>query len=114
VLGLLTKHSQRHIAGELCLRVSDTLVVGSLKHSVQYFTDGRGINGTFFDTRTTLPADEVRNSDMLEQGSIAAQVVAAWFDQPTDPENDLALADQIPFLPRREDDYTLRSAVVRH
>jgi hypothetical protein len=49
---------------------------------------------------------------MREQGRIASLVVASWFVNP--PDDDRALADQIPFLPRRAGDYTLRSAVVRH
>jgi hypothetical protein len=36
---------------------------------------------------------------MLEQGRIAAHVVASWFADP--PDDDRLLADQIPFLPRR-------------
>lgn len=112
VLGLLTRDSEKHVAGELCLHLGDTLVVGSLKHPLKRLDDGRQINGTFYDVRTVLPADEVGNQDMLEQGRIASSVVAAWFADP--PDDDRTLADQIPFLPRRADDYTLRAAVVRH
>jgi hypothetical protein len=44
-------------------------------------------------------------------GDIAWRVVMSWFtDRPADSRT---LADEIPFLPRREDDYTLRAAVVR-
>jgi hypothetical protein len=100
VLGYLTKNSEKHIAGELCLHFGDTLVVG------------RTTNGTLYDVRTALPADEVSNQAMLEQGRIASHVVASWFADP--PDDDRTIADQIPFLPRRADDYTLRSAVVRH
>jgi hypothetical protein len=103
VLGYLTRDSAKHVAGELCLHFGDALVVGSLKHS---------LNGTFYDVRTALPADEVSNQDRLEQGRVASRVVAAWFTDP--PDDDSTIADQIPFLPRRADDYTLRSAIVRH
>jgi hypothetical protein len=112
MLGYLTRDSEKHIAGELCLHFGDTLVVGSLKHAPKEADDGREFNGTFYDVRTALPADEVSNQDMLEQGRVASHVVAAWFADP--PDDDRTLADQIPFLPRRADDYTLRSAVVRH
>ena len=72
--------------------------------------DGCKLNGTLYDVRTVLPADEVSNSDMLKQGRIASHVVASWFADP--PDDDPVLAEQIPFLPRRADDYTMRSAVV--
>ena len=112
VLGYLTRDSAKHIAGELCLHFGNTLVVGSLKHSRKYLDNGQEANGTFYDVRTALPADEESNQAMLEQGRIAGHVVASWFADP--PDDDRTLADQIPFLPRRTDDYTLRSAVVRH
>jgi len=58
-----------------------------------------------------LAADEVSNPALLQQGDIAWRVVMSWFtDRPADSRT---LADEIPFLPRREDDYTLRAAVVR-
>ena len=84
------------------------LVVGSLKHSLQHLEDGREINGTFYDVRTVLPADEVTNLALLEQGDIATRVTMSWLtDRPADSRT---LADKIPFLPRREDDYALRAA----
>jgi hypothetical protein len=73
-LGYLTKGSEKHVAGELCLHFGNTLVVGSLKHSTQDADDGRKLNGTLYDVRTALPADEVSNQDMLEQGRIASHV----------------------------------------
>jgi hypothetical protein len=114
VLGHLTRHSEKHITGQLCLYLGDALVVGSLKHGPQYAENdlggGHAINGTFLDIRTVLPADEVRNQDWIEQGLIAGHVVKSWF---TDrPDDDSKLADAIPFLPRREDDYTMRAAGV--
>jgi hypothetical protein len=112
VLGHLTRYSAKHVMGALSLHFSDTLLVGSLKHSVKHVSDGRGVNGTFYDVRTALPADEVSNADIIDQGRIACHVVAEWFAS-HDPETDETLADRIPFLPRREDDYTLRAAV-RH
>ena len=44
VLGYLTKDSEKHVAGELCLHFGDTLVVGSLKHSRKYADNGREVN----------------------------------------------------------------------
>jgi hypothetical protein len=108
VLGYLTRASEKHVAGELCLAAGDVLVVGSLKHSLKPM-DGGPLNGTFYDVRTALPAEEVHNLEMLEQGRIASQVVTSWFTDP--PDDDSKLADQIPFLPRRPDDYTMRAAV---
>lgn len=99
VLGYLTKDSEKHIAGELCLHFGNTLVVGSLKHASARAVDGCKLNGTLYDVRTVLPADEVSNSDMLKQGRIASHVVASWFADP--PDDDRVLAEQIPFLPRR-------------
>ena len=95
------------MAGELCLHFGDTLVVGSLKHTMKRLGEG-----TFYDVRTALPTDEVNNQDMLEQGRSAGDGIARWFIEP--PDDDSTLADRYPFLPRRSDDYTLRSAVVRH
>ena len=112
VLGDLTRNSAKHIAGELCLHIGDTLIVGSLKHSIKPLDNGGEANGTFYDVRTALPADEVKNQEMLEQGRTASDVVARWFTNPL--ADDSTLADQIPFLPRRSNNYTLRSAVVRH
>jgi hypothetical protein len=109
-LGYLTKANQKHITGAICLRLGGVLVVGSLKHSIQHSEDGRELNGTFYDVRTVLPADEVSNRQLLEQGEIAARVVISWFTNP--PDDAMTLADEIPFLPRREDDYTLRAATV--
>ena len=110
-LGYLTKANEKHITGEICLRLSSSvLVVGSLKHSLQHLEDGREINGTFYDVRTVLPADEVSNPALLEQGDIATRVTMSWLtDRPADSRG---LADEIPFLPRREDDYALRAATV--
>jgi hypothetical protein len=38
-------------------------------------TDGRDINGTLYDVRTALSADEVSNQDMLRQRRLASEVV---------------------------------------
>lgn len=116
ILGHLTRHSAKHFRGELCLHFGDTLLVGSLKHAgklLHTHTGTRKIDGTFYDIRTALPADEVRNQDMLEQGRIAAHAVARWFCSERTEELERELAEMIPFLPRREDDHTLRTAV-RH
>jgi len=117
VLGYLTRNSTKHVMGELSLHFGETLVVGSLKHSGKTIVadtgERREINGTFYDVRTALPADDVKNQDMLEQGRIASDVVARWLATSSDPEDDNKFADRIPFLPRRNDDYALRAAV-RH
>ena len=64
----------------MCLHFGDTLVVGSIKHARQLTVDDISVDGTFYDVRTALPTDEVRNKDMLEQGHIAAHVVASWLN----------------------------------
>lgn len=57
-----------------------------------------------------LPADEVGNPALLEQGEIATRVALSWLSDRLAGAR--TLADEIPFLPRREDDYTLRAATV--
>jgi hypothetical protein len=108
ILGYLTRNSAKHVLGDLSLHFGDTLVVGSLQHGKKRM-DGRLINGTFYDVRTTLPADEVRNQDMLQQGQIASQAVARWLVTERSHNLDTALTDAIPFLPRRGDDYATRA-----
>jgi hypothetical protein len=108
MLGHLARNSEKHIEGGLCLHFGDTLIVGSMRHAVQRTADGQELNGTFYDVRTALPADEVRNRDMIEQGRIANHVVATWLADGLPPAAD---ADRIPFLPRRHDDYVQKSAV---
>jgi hypothetical protein len=112
VLGHLLRHSDKHEDGEICLHVGDALVVGSLKYAAQAChgqNSDHPIGGALYDVRTVLPAGEVRNPEMLEQGRIAGRVVEAWFARQSGID---ALVDQIPFLPRRED-YTLRTAAIR-
>ncbi len=100
VLGMISHRSKRHERGGMCLRYGDILAVGSIKHGVDV--------GAFFDVRTVLPANEVRDSAMLAQGAAAYDAVKAWL--PGCGSTQLAaLAEKIPPLPRREDDYTLRS-----
>jgi hypothetical protein len=101
ILGLLARHSDQHERGGLCLRHGDILAVGSVKA----YPDGR-----FLDIRTVLPADEVRDQALLDQGAIAHAVVTDWLAE-RDPRQAKELAARIPCLPRREDDFTLRSAV---
>jgi len=111
VLGHLTRNSEKHVEGELCLHFGDTLVVGSLKHGIKRINDDNGplTNGTFYDVRTVLWADEVKNERMLAQGRIATSVVMHWLKSPPSNELEAALAEAIPYLPRRSDDYTLRA-----
>lgn len=108
VLGMITHSSKKHARGELCMHAGDNLIVGSLKHGWQ--SDGKGdrVGCAFYDVRTVLPADEVRNQAMLEQGRIALDAVESWHHD-RDPDRMDELAARIPFLPRREDDHTLRS-----
>jgi hypothetical protein len=108
ILGFLTRGSDKHVRGQVNLHFGDVLVTGSLKHGRKPMSDGSEANGTLYEVRTVLPADEVANRDMLEQGRIAAHVVATWREGDCDPQQVVALAGQIPFLPR-EDDYTLRA-----
>jgi hypothetical protein len=111
ILGWLTRYCDKHIEGGLCLRFRDVLVVGSLKHAaVRREADDRLLDGTFYDVRTVLPADEVRDTAMLEQGDASAAAVAAWLKARAGIDEAKVMAEQIPFLPRREDDYTLRTA----
>jgi hypothetical protein len=93
-------HAQQQEAGELCLRLDDTLVVGSRKDAVQRDREGGLYDAPFYDVRTVLPADEVRNPDMLEQGRIAHDAVVSWFDD-RDPDRIETLAEQILLRPRR-------------
>jgi hypothetical protein len=100
LLGYLTRHNQQHFESGLCLHLGDVLVVGSLKYGMA----GDQVTG-LYDVRTILNVDEVKDQAMVQQGMVAAQVVREW----TQTRNH-ALADQIPYLPRRENDYTLRAA----
>jgi hypothetical protein len=112
ILGVLTRSSVKHIDSGLALHYDDTLIVGSLKHALQQMEGGgeRRYNGTFFDVRTALPADEVRSREMLEQGAYATRAVASWLDdRGVSKALTQKLADTIPFLPRRED-YTSLTA----
>ena len=58
-------------------------------------------------------ADElgVSKQAQLEQGRIAAEIVAEWLLAFDDPDLDeRALAARIPYLPRREDTYPVMAA----
>jgi hypothetical protein len=109
ILGLLTHRGSKHVRGAMCLRHGEILAVGSLKQAAAGSGDDQLIGGSFLDIRTVLPADEVRDHAMLEQGRIAEEAVVAWLDDRTIAGAE-ALAERIPFLPRREDDFTLRAA----
>ncbi len=75
VFGHLTRRGAKHVKGELYLHLGNTRIVGSLVHAVMHTTDGRDINGTLYDVRTALSADEVSNQDMLRQRRLASEVV---------------------------------------
>ena len=107
VLGMLTRASAKHITGGLCLRYRDTLICGSLKHAMKPVAPGRETNGTLLDVRTALDANDVTNQAMLEQGTIAAHAVMTWLKN---REGEQELAEQIPFMPRRED-YTTQNSI---
>jgi hypothetical protein len=100
ILGLMTRSSAKHERGGLALRFGDVLAVGSIK---------RAPGKAFLDVRTVLPADEVRNYALLEQGEKAHDAVREWLDE-RDPGKLKALAETIPFMARREDDFTMRMA----
>lgn len=110
VLGLLTRRSEKHVRGGMSLLYrddvrDDVLVVGSLKQAVAVSKRGPA---QFFDVRTVLPADEVRDPALLEQGRAANVAVGTWLeDRTVSHTKELGLS--IPPLPRREDDYTLRA-----
>jgi hypothetical protein len=109
ILGFLTHRGNKHVRGAMCLRHGEILAVGSLKQAAAGSGDDQLVDGSFLDIRTVLPADEVRDHAMLEQGRIAEEAVVAWLDDRTIAGAE-ALAERIPFLPRREDDFTLRAA----
>jgi hypothetical protein len=106
VLGLLTRNCRKHVAGGLCLRYRDTLIVGSLKHAMKPVAPNRETNGTLLDVRTALDANLVNNQAMLDQGDAAAHAVITWLKN---REGEEELAELIPFMPRREDYTTLNS-----
>jgi hypothetical protein len=112
ILGLLTRDCNKHVDGGLSIRYEDTLIVGSLKHAVK--TVGytpKEINGTLFDVRSALPIDETTNYELLSQGHYATHAVAKWLDYRTiSREANSKLAEDIPYLPAR-DDYTTSRAV---
>ena len=114
VLGYLTHHSEKHRDGGLHMLFSDLLTAGSLHRFMKTSPDGREFEEAVYDVRTVLPADEIgeRRQSLLEQGSIAADVVFEWFES-EDGADEQELAERIPYLPRREDSYPARSAVAR-
>lgn len=109
-LGHLTRYNKKHITGGLHMHFGHTLIAGALRHPNALCGD-RNINGTFYDVRTALANDGTISKEQLEQGHIATQVVAAWFvnGRAQAPSEDKALADAIPFLPRRTNDNVFRS-----
>lgn len=111
VTGIILRHAEQHADGGMCLLFDDTLIVGSLKNALKDLGGGKGVECALFDVRTALPADEVKDRRMVEQGRLATHAVNAWLAQRTlaTPALD-KLAASIPVLPRREDDYTLQAA----
>jgi hypothetical protein len=109
ILGLITRSSDKHAGGGLSLRDDNILAVGSIKQALARPSDGGPLeDGSFLDVRTVLWAEDVTNQALLDQSRIANEVIMAWLkDRSLDDAP--ALAAQIPFLPRREDDYTLRA-----
>ena len=108
VLGYLTHLSGQHTDGGMSLLVVGLLVTGALHRVMKTASSGRLLEETFFDVRTVLSADElgVSKQAQLEQGRIAAEVVAEWLSAFEDPHLDeRELARRIPSLPRREDSY---------
>ena len=111
VLGIILRYSEKHTDSGMCLRFDDTLIVGSLKHAVKDVGGGRGVKCTLFDVRTALPAHEVTDRRMVEQGRLATLAVDEWIKERSLADPLIArLAATIPYLPRREDDYTLQAA----
>jgi hypothetical protein len=108
-LGYLVHRSEKHANGGLCLKFSDLLVVGSQHRCIKTYPNGRQFEDAFFDVRTVRDANEIGDSkwSMLEQGRIAAGVVAEWFEG-EDGLPHSELAERIPRLERREDIYPLR------
>jgi hypothetical protein len=112
ILGLLTRGSSKHVNGGLCLQYDDTLIVGSLKHALQRVgDDGRKVNGTVYDVRTALLTEEVNSQAMREQGIHATIAVAKWLDNRGIGRENEALAESIPYMPRRED-YASQNATI--
>jgi hypothetical protein len=113
VLGYLTHLSGQHEDSGMSLLVTGLLVTGALHRCAKAARSGRVFEETFFDVRTVLSADElgVSKQAQLEQGRIAAEIVAEWLLAFDDPDLDeSALAARIPYLPRREDTYPVMAA----
>jgi len=109
LLGFMTRNIDGRVNSQLNLHFGDTLITGSLRRGYVFSPDGEHHQArTFYDVRTALPADEVRDPAQLEQGRIAAHVVTDWFAGERDPHQIEALVKQIPFLPQRENDYVTR------
>jgi len=107
ILGFLTHRSPRHTNGGLSLLFGDSLIVGAQHRFMQAREGGKVIEEAVFDVRTVLPADEIGASRaaLLEQGRAATEAVVRWLKVES---NELALAETIPALPRREDSYPTR------
>lgn len=109
ILGYLVHRSPKHQDGGLSLRISDTLLVGSLHRFEKLWHNGHTLEEIVLDIRTVLDINELGDSQvaLLKQGQIASEVVAAWIKNDV-PERELA--SRIPALPRREDSYPARTA----
>jgi hypothetical protein len=103
-LGHVLNYADHLANGQLALNFNGALVVGSL-HPVTDGTHG----GMLFNVRTVLPADEVKNQALLDQGAVCSHVVSAWIEN-KDQRDIEKLVAKIPFVPAR-DDYTMRAAI---
>lgn len=107
VLAQLVGRSSKHCEGALHLSFDDVVLAGSIKIGAS--PGDVATSQPILDIRTALAIDQVK-ADALEQGRVAVAEVMAWLADEQRPANNDA-ADRIPFLPRREDDFTIRTGV---
>jgi hypothetical protein len=70
ILGLITRHSDKHVRGGLSLRDNDILAVGSIKQAAQRCAgDGQLYDGSFLDIRTVLWTGDVKNRGPARTGA---------------------------------------------
>ena len=108
-LAFMIRLSAKHVGGQLCIALDESLIVGSVKHALQRCSDGSSRIGSILDVRTVLPLDDLRESSarqqaMIDQGEAAFEAVRAWFG--SEPGSDEDLADGIPALPCDRTDYS--------
>ena len=107
VLGYLTHRSPKHIDGGMHMVFSDLLAVGALHRFTRTYRNGKQVEETVYDVRTVLLVDELgpRRQGLLEQGNAATSAVIAWFKGAAGEFDEKQLAERIPRLERRGDDY---------